>query len=61
MSSMSEALSGFEKGENGEKKQARHSQFIGVMLEKTAKIQREMRGRRYKVCKNVRVVIVHSG
>ena len=43
---MLEALSGFE---NGEKKQARHSQFIGALLEKTSKIQREMRGRRYKV------------
>lgn len=46
---MSEALSGFENGENGEKKQARHSQFMGALLEKTSKIQREMRGRRYKV------------
>lgn len=45
--SMSEALSGMD--ENGEKKRARHAKFIGSLLEKTQKIQREMRGRRYKV------------
>jgi hypothetical protein len=38
--------------QNGDKKQARHNTFIGTLLLKTARIQREMRGRagRYKVC-----------
>jgi hypothetical protein len=49
MSSMGDALSGFDQGENEDKRQARHSNFIGALLQKTTKIQREMRGRRYKV------------
>jgi hypothetical protein len=46
---MGEALSGFYQSENEDKKQVRHSNFIGALLQKTTKIQREMRGRRYKV------------
>lgn len=51
MTTQADEQNGEPKGEqNGEKKKARHCSFIGSLLVTTAKIQREMRGRRYKVC-----------